>query len=50
MEFLQIGKTFLTRLRFEGRIKHAKIGSVVYYNIRSFYDHLDSQSAHFKAS
>jgi len=44
MEFLRIGKTFLTRIRAEGRIKHTKIGGVVYYNIRSFYDHLDSVS------
>jgi len=50
MAFLGIGKTFLTRLRCEGRIKHTKIGGMVYFNVRSFYDHLDSISAPLRAA
>jgi len=49
-KILGIGYDTLTKLRAEGKIRAAKTNRIVFYNIQSLYDYLDSQSASFKAS
>ena len=50
LKLLGCKNDYLNRLRGEGRIKSVKIGSIVYYNIQSFYDHLDSISRPVRAA